>query len=231
MGYLNMNKLLSLTAGCLLTSTALLASTAPSTTANSSMFAIGPKISTLGVGLEGSFNVSKEFKLRLGVNGFRHSEKLDDLDIRWSGKLNLFTVGAMADYHPFQNGFRLSAGVMYNGNKFDLSATPAQNITINGHVYTPPQIGTVKSTVDFRKIAPYIGFGYDGALTSNGALSFNAEVGVLFQGAPRASVSATGLAAANQVFLNDFRSAAKDATNKGWVRYYPVVSVGFKYRF
>ncbi|MGN6671094.1 MAG: hypothetical protein ACTHJ4_06115, partial [Candidatus Nucleicultricaceae bacterium] len=152
-------------------------------------------------------------------------------DIHWSGKLNLFTVGAMADYHPFQNGFRLSAGIMYNGNKFDLSATPAQNVTINGTVYTPAQVGTMKGTLDFRKIAPYIGFGYDGALTSNGALSFNAEVGVLFQGSPRASVSASGLLGAQQALLNNIKAEAQHATNKGWVRYYPVVSVGFKYRF
>lgn len=226
-----MTRFLSLTAGCLLTSTALLASAASPTPANSSPFAIGPKISTLGLGIEGSFSVSNQFKLRLGVNGLRYSKKMKDDDIHWSGKLNLFTIGAMADYHPFANGFRLSAGVMYNGNKFDLSATPAANVDINGVNYTPAQVGTMKAKLDFRKIAPYVGIGYDGALTSNGALSFNAEVGVLFQGSPRASVSASGLLGAQQALLNNIKAEAQDATNKGWVRYYPVVSVGFKYRF
>lgn len=227
-----MNKFLSLTAACLLTSTALLATNSvPTTTANSSIFAIGPKIGTLGAGLEGSFNVSKEFKLRVGVNGLRYSKKFNDGDMNWSGKLTLLTVGAMADYHPFQNGFRLSAGVMYNGNKLDVSATPANNVNINGQNYTPAQVGTTKGTLDFRKIAPYIGIGYDGALTSNGALSFNAEVGVLFQGSPRASVSATGLLRNQTAFLNNLKAEVEQATNKSWLRYYPVVSVGFKYRF
>lgn len=226
-----MTRFLSLTAACLLTSTALLASAASPTTANSSPFAIGPKISTLGLGIEGSFSVSKEFKLRLGVNGLRYNKKFHDEDIHWSGKLNLFTVGAMADYHPFQNGFRVSAGVMYNGNKIDISATPAANVNINGVNYMPAQVGTMKGKLDFRKIAPYIGFGYDGALTSNGALSFNAEVGVLFQGSPRASVSASGLLGAQQALLNNIKAEAEKDTNKGLIRYYPVVSVGFKYRF
>lgn len=226
-----MKRFYSLTLACLLSGSALMASTTSPSVSNSSPFAIGPKVGTLGVGLEGSFSLSKEFKLRLGVNGLRYNKKLSDDGIDWSGKLNLFTVGAMVDYHPFQNGFRVSTGIMYNRNNLSISATPTNNVNINGTVYTPAQIGTMKGKLDFRKVSPYLGFGYDGALTSNGALSFNAEIGVLFQGSPRATVSATGALAAQQQFLNDVKAEAQDAANTGWLRYYPVVSVGFKYRF
>jgi hypothetical protein len=195
--------------------------------------AVGPKIGTLGLGLEAlvaSEEMADVLNLRLGVNAFRYSREIHKDSVKWNGKLNLRTLGAFLDYHPFCNSFRLSAGPVLNDNNLNLSVTPSQNITINGRTYTPAQVGQAKGKLKFNKVSPYLGVGYEGAFINESALSFNMEAGVLFQGKAKGNFSANGTLA-NAQLLTDLQSNAEKAANKGLIRYYPVVSLGFKYRF
>ncbi len=193
--------------------------------------AFGVKVGTLGIGPEADVEIIDNLNFRLGVNTFRYSRKFSHNNINWHGKLRLFTLAGLFDYHPFGNGLFLAVGPMYNGNKLRISASPTQNITINNAVYTASQLGTLSGEIKFRKIVPYVGVGYDAAFTSTSNFSFMAEVGVLFQGKVRADVSATGLYANNQKALADIKYDVEQATNKSWVRFYPVVALGVKYRF
>ena len=55
---------------------------------------------------------------RFGVNYLHYNHSLNDGALNYKGKLTLLTVPLMLDYHPFDNsGFRVSAGIAYNGNK------------------------------------------------------------------------------------------------------------------
>lgn len=194
-------------------------------------FAIGPKIGTLGAGVEAVVGSGEAFNLRINANGWRYSREIHKDTVKWNGKLNLKTAGIFADYHPFENGFRISAGPLLNYNSLNISAAPNQNLTINGHTYTPTQIGKATGKLKFKKVSPYLGIGYESAFTNNSCLSMNVEAGVLFQGKAKGTFSATGSSATQSQFLNDLKSNAEKAANKDFIRYYPVISIGFKYRF
>lgn len=199
---------------------------------NAPIFALGPKISTLGAGLELSIKGLDCLNFRMNANGFKYSKDFVHQTVPWKGQLGLLNMGAIVDYHPFLNGFRLSTGAYYNGNRIYLSTTPKQPFTIAKHTYTPEQVGTAKGKLHFRKIAPYVGFGYDSALLDpNDDISFNIDVGLLFQGAPKGSFKATGLLGKNPQLLADLKKNAEQTVNKRWVRCYPVVGVGIKYHF
>lgn len=191
-------------------------------------YTVAAKISTLGGGLDLAIPVTESIDARLGFNTFSRNINKNSNGTNFSGKLNLGTLTALADWHPMNSSFRLTGGLMYNNNKLTMTAVPiAGNVTIGGTTYTAAQAGTASSKVDFNKIAPYLGFGW-GSAPKNTGLSFNADFGIMFQGAPRANVTATGVA----VTAASLAQANTDLNNSlSNYRYYPVASVGIAYSF
>jgi hypothetical protein len=79
-------------------------------------FAIGPKIGLEGFGVEGRANIADNLYGRLGVNYFGYTPKLKSSTLNYKVTLTMLTVPLMLDYHPIDgSGFRVSAGVAYNG--------------------------------------------------------------------------------------------------------------------
>lgn len=175
-------------------------------------------ISTLGGGLGIAVPVSDSVAARVGFNQFSMSYNTTTTTatstINYAGTLKLSTVQLLADWHPFDGLTHITAGVMINNNR--LEATGVDQVTG----------GVVNAVVDFNKTAPYLGFGWSGQASHTG-WSFKSDFGVLFQGAPRATLTTANptLApnlATEQSTLND---------NLKNFRYYPVVSVGIGYAF
>ncbi len=80
--------------------------------------AVGARISTLGLGLEAATGIAPDFNLRAVINGFNYDQDFeDDQDNEYEARLKLFTLGVMADYHPFGGVFRLTGGALSNGFK------------------------------------------------------------------------------------------------------------------
>ena len=197
-----------------------------------SRIAIGAKVGTTGFGIEGRSPITENLYGRLGANYFHYNHKVGDSKLDYKGKLTLFSVPLMLDYHPFENsGFRLSLGVGYNGNKVTASATPNKSITLYGNTYTPQELGKVTSKLTLgSKIAPVLSIGYDSSFISDSAFSFNAELGAM-SGNPKIKVSSTGLAANNKQQIDDLnRDANKELKKvKNYLKFYPIISIGFKY--
>lgn len=193
--------------------------------------AVGLTAGTLGAGLNLGLNFSPAFGLRLGANGYNRNYNTTSGQVRYDGKLRLQTVEVLGDWYPAPGGFRLTAGLMANGNKFNLTGQPSGgSYTFNGRSYTAAQAGTVVANVDFRSTSPYVGLGYGGGSGGKG-LYFTSDVGVLFQGTPQVGLTATG-AAANPALAGDLAAEqAKLADDLKNFRYYPVLRIGFGYRF
>jgi hypothetical protein len=194
-------------------------------------FGVAPKLSTLGPGIEASTGLSERLHFRLGVQGVRFSKTANSQSVKWQASLKLFSVSGVLDYHPFSNGFYCAAGLMHNGNRLNLSLTPQANTTINGHSYTPAQLGTAQARISFAKLAPYLGLGYDAAFGKQTGFSMQMDFGVLAQGSAKVSTSATGLLANNATLLDDLKANTQRVVNKTWIRFYPVVALGLKYTF
>ena len=103
------------------------------------------KLGTLGAGIEVAHAFNPSFALRLGYNGWNYSRTGTRDNIQYDEKLRLSTAALLGEWYPFQGVFRFDLGLMYNGNKFDLTAKPSgnQTYTINNTTYTAAQVGSV----------------------------------------------------------------------------------------
>lgn len=191
-------------------------------------FALGGKAGTLGLGIEATTGLSERWNLRAGIN--HYSFKYDETasDVRYDIELDLRSTALLLDWHPFNGIFRFNIGIVHNKNQADLTATPTANQTIGGTTYTPGQIGTLNGNVSFKKTAPYAGVGWGKAVSKRGGVSFNAEVGALFQGAPEVTLTSSS----GTVSQADLRREEQEIENDlDDLKIYPVLSVGLSYQF
>lgn len=199
-------------------------------------FAIGANIGLSGIGGEGRVPITDKVYGRLGANYFGYKYNSPDTQgIKYKLKLTLLTVPLMVDFHPFDNsGFRLSAGVAYNGNEIKGSVNPTENITLYGHTYTPRQVGSINASFKYKnKIAPIVSLGYDSSLRNDSAVSFNFEAGVMYSGKANIRTTATGLLNTQTQFLADINRNADDSLSsiQKYLKLFPVVSLGIKFSF
>ena len=79
--------------------------------ADSSFFST-VQVGTLGPGLNIGYQFNPYFDVRANVNGLKYSRDIEVNDVKYDADLKLLTAGLLADYYPFANGFRLTAGVL-----------------------------------------------------------------------------------------------------------------------
>ena len=197
---------------------------------------VSAEFGTTGLGVHVSVPVLRTVNARFGVNYFDYNTTGSTSDVDYKFKLKLNTVDALADWHPLENGFRLTAGILWNGNKVDAKAkaNKAGEYEINGNLYNAADAGDLKGRISFNDIAPYVGIGWGNAPTKKG-WSFSGDLGVIFQGSPSVSLKnrncQLGTALCDQ--LNDDlqaeRKKLKDEV-KGF-QYFPVIRLGVAYRF
>lgn len=210
---------------------AILASTAAYAEPDTNIFTT-VKVSTLGAGIDLGYKFNPYFDLRANVNGLKYSRDADINDVKYDADLKLLTAGLLADYYPFQNGFRLTAGAYYNGNK--LSGTG--RATKDYYGIDPNDYGYETASVEYKKFAPYVGFGYQ-TNDDDSNWIFTADLGVLYQG--KAKVR-NGTTCYNQFVCTalqsridqenaEQRDEIQDKADK--LKWYPVASIGIGYRF
>lgn len=185
---------------------------------------VAAKVGTLGLGLEATTNIVPLFaNIRLQGNTFNYNTTITKTNVTYDAKLKLATVGLLADIYPFAGKFRITGGAYYNGNKLTMNARPLGAVVIGGTTYTNP---TVTSTVDFNKLAPYAGIGWGDAVSSGSPIGFSLELGVMYMGKPKTSVTAPGVSAADIAA----EKSRLDNSLKN-MQFYPVASVGVNFKF
>lgn len=192
--------------------------------------AVELKAGTLGPGVELNYAISPKFTVGLGLNKYSASTTDTADNIDYDVDLNLQSIALLGSFHPFEGTFRITAGVMSNGNQLKMTATPTADTQIGDLTYTPSEIGTLKGTVDFNSMAPYLGLGWGKSAESGFGMTL--DVGVMFQGAPSVSFSANGSQSSNSAFQSELKKEETNAENdlKSFTMY-PVVSLGLNYRF
>lgn len=217
----------------LLTSLLLIGLLFSSSMAEARGFALGGKVSTLGVGLEGTVGLLPGLNLRALVNGFSFDTDMRIWDIDYDLGIDLRSAPIMLDWHPFRDGgFRVSGGAVLNQNQADAKASPSGSYVIGDTEYDARNVGTLRGKIDFNDVAPYVGIGWGNALSKDKRWSFSCDLGVVLQNEANVELSASGPIADDPVFQTnlaqeerDFEGELKD------YKYYPFVSVGFTYKF
>ena len=209
---------------------------------------VGLRVSTLGAGVELIYSLSKHFNIRGQGNFVSLDESVEEDGVKYDGKLDFETLGLLVDYHPFGGSFRISAGAFQNGNEIGLQATcpPPNGCQIgNTNVQsTPgPDPARVTGKIDFNSTAPYAGIGFGNAM-KGWPVHFAFDIGVLFQGSPKADLDARGQATTTGgvVFAGDIATSPQiqaEVTQEEQnlqkeideFKMYPVVSLTIGYRF
>ena len=175
----------------LVTALATLVAGASTAHAQAGRVAAGPRFGTLGIGAEAAVSLSRHFAFRTGFNYFSLSRDEGIEGITYAFRPRLQTVPLLLDLHPNAGSFRLSAGLIINGNQAAGDGEVGPSVSIGDNEYTSAEVQSVTSAVDFRGVAPYAGLGFNSALTGDGRVAFGFELGVMFHGHPRAKLAVT----------------------------------------
>ncbi len=198
------------------------------------------RVSTLGLGLDYVYTLNEYTDIRLNVNGWSRETILDKTDVLYDAKLKLQNFGAIYDYYPGASVFRISAGVYYIGNSFDIVANPISDAsyTFNGNHYSVADIGNVSGGIDFQRLSPYIGFGGgsspngDGIFGTGIALSF--DIGALYTNYDANLVSNNCSLEQIDCSLLERDVEIERVKLEGELnslKWYPVISLGLSFKF
>ncbi len=220
---------------------------------------IGVKAGTLGFGLEYTHALSDKFSVSGGINRYDYSAEIDESGVKYEAELELNSFSLLGNFHPFENGFRITAGALVNNNELSGgvksgSYTYTGNATVGGiairnQAYTAGPNGDVDGDlrVTFKEIAPYLGIGWSHSRTQSRKLSFLFDLGVAFQGAPELTLNGSCGTTGEDTFASfglgnetDCQAAVDEiiATERPKVdedldkfKLYPVMSLGILYSF
>ncbi len=212
-----------------------------------STVALGIKADTLGAGLELATPLSRSFNLRTGANifAFGYAFNIDGVD--YDSDLHFRSAQVNLDWFPFHGRFHISPGVLYARNSLTAvaSVSPGAYFELGdqGFINTvdDPLHGT--ASVKFpHQTAPTIMIGLGNLIPRNGKhLSIPIEVGAAFTGRPTINVQLNGTACTNEGCFDaakdpDVQQGLADEITKLNKRLrnipvYPLVSIGFAYRF
>ena len=207
------------------------------------------KTSLLGFGADVAVPMTRRSNVRVGFAAFSYGRGFDKDGVSYSGRLSLKSAQALYDIFPFGGGFHLSPGVMmYSGNQLSGNATVpgGQTVSFGGVDYisdpTNPLNGTGK--LHFSKAGPMflIGFG-NLARRSQSHFGMTFDIGAVYQGVPRTTLNFVG--GACDVIGLGCRDVTTDPTVQSNIqseqarinhsasplRFYPVISMGFGYKF
>ena len=213
-----------------------------------SRFGVALKASTLGVGAELGARLTNRVNLRVGFSGLNYSRTDSDSGLTYLGSLRLRSVQSVVDWFPWAHGFHVSPGLLlFDGNHVTAKAVlPTGQVLTSGEdafISNPgnPVKGFAQSTM--RKVAPMILFGFGNIVPRTRRFSVSADFGVVFQGEPKTQFVLFGSAcdssgvycsdiARDASIQEDVRSGQKTMQDElSVMKYYPVISVQFGYRF
>jgi hypothetical protein len=188
---------------------------------------VGVRAGTTGLGADLGWSIAPTLGGRIGLSGMNFNTDLDTGGVHYDGKAKLANLNLLLDWSPL-GPLRLSAGVIANNNKLDLTGRPTSGSAVipSGSSLS----GSVKPEHDF---APYLGIGYGNVWTAG--VNFYADFGIMFQGTPQVSLSlncgtaSAAQCAAAQGQVEAERQRVQDKADK--YKYFPVLNIGITIGF
>lgn len=194
--------------------------------------AVTAKAGTLGLGLEFSGGFNSYLNARAGINYFDYDFSEEYENIEYDMELELRSAAGLLDWHPAGGSFRLTSGMLFNENELAAEAKPDGTYEIGDTEYPAALVGDLTGDIDFDAYAPYVGLGWATEHGSDGGFGLSVDLGVAYQGSPDVELAASGPISVDPGFQADLAAEQKAlADDLEDYKYYPVVAVGFNYRF
>ncbi len=201
-------------------------------------WAAGVGISSLGGELQLRYQMVDQLALRAVAAGGAVNFTTFQDGFAYEYEVELGSAGAMIDWHPFSNGFRLTAGGRYNANRVDVLIRPGRDEDVPSTILDPINdlaIGLfspaeVTGEVAFFELAPYLGIGYFGEIWGRFWLSIDA--GIYYQGDPEVTLEQGTIDLFTQDQTDLLASQEEQAERDlRLLAYLPMVSLSLSYRF
>lgn len=205
---------------------------------NAEGMALAAKVGiTTGYGVElimGGNNLSG----RVGYNKYNYNKTGTTNTMDFDFKLKLQSVSALADWYPFEGKFRISGGLYNNKSKIEMTGVPGAGATytFNGTSYNAnTAVSSVQGRISFNPTAPYLGIGWGNPVAKGKGWGMVSDIGVIFQGSPKYTLTATcaagfpGCAALQADVAAEQAKQQTDLNNS--FRKWPVLSIGLTYQW
>jgi hypothetical protein len=135
-------------------------------TAQAANLGLSGELGTTGVGVHLSVPLAQQLNARFGVNYFDYSFNSSTNDVNYDAKARLRTFDALLDWFPFDSGFRLSGGVVYNGNKIDATGKPGPTASTPSMATSIPLRKPARSTAASISRSSPLTWAWAGAMRS-----------------------------------------------------------------
>lgn len=206
--------------------------------AGESGMAVGGKAGTIGFGVEASYNIVDDYlNVRSGLGIYTVVRNITNDDIEYNGTIRLGGVPVILDVFPLRNTFKLSGGFFVNLNRVTATAiqekadSKDEYIGLGSNKYRWDEIEELNCIINYRRFAPYFGIGLGNPANTNKVVTFELDVGILFQGE-----SSVIIRSPKEVLIPSLKSdlelesrqLANKADNFGIL---PVVQIGVGYHF
>jgi len=209
------------------------------------------RASTLGGGIEVATTLMPNLNLRLGANGASYSYDTDYSGNDYEFDLSLQSFSALADYHLVGGGFRLSGGLMLNGNGLDIVGRPGSSadiltFSIGDQVYdATTEVQAFTGEIEFPSLAPYAGIGWGNMIGDDKKWGLMLDIGFVLQGSPTVTMGTVDTLddttpipgdaqgrTAKQILLDNVKTEEAELEDDiSTFDLYPLISIGVSYRF
>jgi len=200
--------------------------------------AVTASLGTTGAGVHLVIPMEPDLNGRFGINYYKHDGSKHSGGIAYNADAKLQTFDALFDWYAIANSqFRLTGGVVYNGNQITGRGRPEGDgfYHINGRRYLPSDVGTLDGKVDFQKAAPYIGIGWGNALTPNRRWNFSADLGAFYHGNAKVNLVSRGCSSSRvtcTVLASDVAAEEARLTEElSDHKFFPVLRASVSYSF
>ena len=193
-------------------------------------FSIGGRLGTLGAELSAGIR-GERLGVRAGAGFASWSYRQKAGSVSFENQVKFTSRSAIADFYPTGGSFHISGGVTTAPVEMAGRGRPSINkmFTINGHIWSETQTGTVIGVAEWPDILPYAGLGWSGSMSGD-RLKVTFDVGAAF-GGPDFSLTSTNAAAGSQLATDLEAEAAKIQNDlDNYAKIFPVVSLGLRVR-
>ncbi|MBI3492333.1 MAG: hypothetical protein HY047_11220 [Acidobacteria bacterium] len=212
---------------------------------------VGVKVGTLGIGFQVAAQVHERINVRGGFNVFSYSNTFSESGTSFDASLKLQSAEVNVDL-LIGGGFRFSPGVLlYNNNHLDanLSVPGGSTFSIGDQTFTSLASAPIggSASMTFNKFSPMLAIGFGQLVPRSGRhFSVAFDLGVVFEDAPTVALTYSGTGCLVGVpaavgckpinsQANIVNSIASEQTKVSdavsILKYYPVASIGFGWRF
>lgn len=191
---------------------------------------IGLRAGGLGFGVDYAYTFKDKIAVRVGVNGANYGFQEEASDVEYDFDINWDSTSLAVDFYPGKRALHLTAGVLDNGNGLDAVGITTGPVEIGDTVYPPALVGQLTGKISYEGTSPFLAVGWDWSRGKRAG--FALDLGLLDQGVPKVTLSATGLIASTPGFQQDLASEeAQIEDDFKDLELLPYLSLGFVFRF